>query len=91
MGYYFYDVNGYVADGPSTTGLEKLRDALTGPAIEELFEEGSTMQLEDLLTELSASISDDPSVKVSIMHLRRTATLATEILILTDGVGHEES
>ena len=93
MGYYFYDVDGYLADGPSTQGLEELKEAISGPAIDELFELGATERLADLELELeiemAVSVQDPPSVQSDIQALHNTAVRASGVLILTDGVGHE--
>jgi hypothetical protein len=36
VGYYYYDVDGYVADGPAGHGLLGLREAVDGPAFRDV-------------------------------------------------------
>ncbi len=94
MSYYLYDVDGYVADGPSITGLEELRPVLesAGPTSREFVENGETLQLELLLEELSnIETPKNPSVAHSLKALIAAAAKASVILILTDGVGHERA
>ena len=90
MGYYYYDVDGYVADGPSGHGLLGLREAVDGPAIREFLDEVATECLDELAAELADATSEHEGVREMIATLRHAAKRASGILILTDGVGFED-
>ena len=90
MGFYYYDVDGYVADGPSGHGLLGLREAVSGPVIREFLDEGATERLDELVAELADATSEHEGVREMIATLRRAAQRASGILILTDGVGFDD-
>ncbi len=90
VGYYYYDVDGYVADGPSGHGLLGLREAVDGPAFREFLDEGATERLDELAAELADATSEHEGVREMIATLRCAAKRASGVLILTDGVGFED-
>ena len=90
MGYYYYDVDGYVALGPSGHGLLGLREAVDGPAFREFLDEGVTERLDELAAELADATSEHEGVREMIATLRHAAKRASGVLILTDGIGFED-
>ena len=90
MGYYLYDVEGYVADFGSAGGFSALSPFLerAGPASLEFVDLGATERLEELRVEL-AGIKDvsDPDVQSSLSALIAAVGVAKEIIILSDGFG----
>jgi|AP45_3_1055517.scaffolds.fasta_scaffold180115_2 hypothetical protein len=85
MSYYFFDVDGYVSDGPSSHGLLILHEELDGPAAKELLVDGWTERLDDLDKELVRALKDtDETAEIAL--LQKTVRRASEILILSDGL-----
>lgn len=87
MGYSLCDERGFLAPGPSITGLRKLRLAASGPAARRFFAQGWTTDLAALAQELAAWTSDDAGVARSLRELRTALAQARFILILTDDIG----
>jgi hypothetical protein len=87
MGYYLYDVNGYVADGPSIQGLEDFARWARG-AIRAFIEEGRTVDVSVLVKALAGARAVG-SVESTRIALLAAARKAEGVLILSDWSGEE--
>lgn len=88
MGYDLYDEKGYVAGGPSISGMRELRSTLQlGPAGREFADEGRTDQLRELSDELARATPADPEVAASVRLLLIAVRKANGFIMLWDGVG----
>lgn len=92
MAHDWYDANGYLAPGPSIGGWRDAKSVLRGAASAELIETGATGQLGALVEEVEAALTrtGDPEVVETLAALLGAARRADTVLILSDGVGHEE-
>lgn len=85
MSYYLYDVNGYVADGPSIQGLEDLAAwSRAIPAVQSFITQGQSTDLRDLADALASSPAKG-SVDSSRVLLLNAVLDAKGILILSEG------
>ncbi len=90
MGYYIYDADGYVADGPNISGWRELRDRVLilqgGPATKEFVQEGTTTQVAALRNELRRMKATTQPTAVSLTALREAVGRARGVVILSTGV-----
>ena len=90
MGYYLYDVDGYVADGPSISGWEELVELVLmpqgGEATREFVQDGATERLKAFRSELRKMKAPTKHTATSLVALREAVGKAQEIVILSDGV-----
>lgn len=90
MGYQLYDQNGWLAGGPSLSGMSMLRTVLKGPYGMQFAEHGYTEAPSALAAELERRRAPDEDTQRSLDNLREAAQRAKGILILTTGVDLEE-
>jgi hypothetical protein len=90
--FYWYDADGYIDDGPSSTGLLSLIAELKGPAALELLEDDWTERLDELAAEIEAVLkgfdkAEPPAdEREEVTALQEVVRRAPDILILTDGL-----
>lgn len=95
MTYYIYDEDGYVGDLASGGGLEQLQDFIDltgGHYLRQLFIQGSASKSPEIEREISALPEPaDPDVSSSLVTLKKLVAKCNSVIIITDGVGIEES
>ena len=89
MGYYIYDKDGYVADGPSTGGWQHLRDQVLlpqgGVATREFVRDGATTKVRALGLELARMGAPTKPTATSLAALRDAVERAKGVVVLSDG------
>jgi hypothetical protein len=89
MGYYLYDVNGYVGNLATNTGLEELATFIEGTdksSVKELFRTGSV----DASDMLYKEVNELPTGSKVIDNFKLLVGKCKDVIIITDGVGIEE-
>lgn len=87
MSFYLYDTRGYVGDGPTTTGLNRLTDWAAGqhPAIEAFLYSGVAEDVPALVRALEAATADGPT-EAARQALLQAAKQAQDVLLLGTGI-----
>jgi hypothetical protein len=90
MGYELNDENGFIASGPSISGLRDMKHFFSSyetenPALREFFKEGCTTRTSTLAAECKglALIATDEDIRESLKELGKSAKKAKGIVILT--------
>lgn len=89
MGYYLYDVNGYVGNLATNTGLEELATFIEGTdksSVKELFRTGSV----DTSDMLYKEVNELPTGSKVVDNFKLLVGKCKDVIIITDGVGIEE-
>jgi hypothetical protein len=90
MGYYLYDVNGYVGDVASNNGLMRMSNhvlsATDSVAVRKLFQEGNSLVTPQLIVELKAVSCADKRIRDTILNLTKLLAKCDTIAIISDGM-----
>lgn len=89
MSYQLYDVNGYVGDLATTTGLQDLSDFIMKKgtkAPKGLMELGSSLITTDLVNGLKMLAPEEASVKTTLKNLVSMVNKAELVVIINNGI-----
>jgi len=93
MGYYLYDVNGYVGDLASNYGLTLMstyvRKVANEPQVKKFFEEGHSPVTKELIAGFKAIHSPDKDIADTIDNLVSLLVKCDTVAIISDGTGIE--
>lgn len=89
MSYQLYDVNGYLGDMATTTGLRDLREFIEtkgNKATKGLMELGSSLITDDLIAGLKALVPEDAEVRTTLKNLVSMVNKAELVVIINNGI-----
>lgn len=92
MSYYLYDINGYLGDLATNTGLQDLSEFIEmkgNKATNGLIELGSSLITDDLVNGLKALVPEEASIRATLKSLIAMVNRAELVVIINNGIDGE--